>query len=265
MHVQPLCRQEVPERLTYFEVYVGNVDFPTITSIGNPVCGIYEAPTKSVFTFDCSPQPMAGQYVTVHLRAQAQLPPGTSPVRDGYLTVCEIQVFGYQAAYPPSPPPPPPIPSLLSQGKPVIQSSTYLDPSKFIYDASLAVDGKTDPVRPKVSAAACSDAHARVGDRRRGPSPWSPPPPMHCPACRYLQTGIARVRWPRISTPAIGCECGQGRQLSMAAARSQEGSALAFQASAHTTQHALPPSPPLPLAAGKWTCRAPTSSPKSCS
>ena len=186
MHVQPLCRQEVPERLTYFEVYVGNVDFPTITSIGNPVCGIYEAPTKSVFTFDCSPQPMAGQYVTVHLRAQAQLPPGTSPVRDGYLTVCEIQVFGYQAAYPPSPPPPPPIPSLLSQGKPVIQSSTYLDPSKFIYDASLAVDGKTDPVRPKVSAAACSDAHARVGDRRRGPSPWSPPPPHALPCMQVF-------------------------------------------------------------------------------
>ena len=94
------CRGDaVPERLTYFEVRVG--DTPASTDpTANAVCASYDSPTQSVYTFACS-SPTPGRYLVVRLRPEySSLRPGS------VLTLCEVNAYGAL----PAPPPPSPIP-----------------------------------------------------------------------------------------------------------------------------------------------------------
>ena len=124
----------VPERLTYFEVRVGNVP-ARIDPLANPVCATYTVPALSVYTITCSP-PLVGNRVVVRLLPLRLLPADAPAARDGVLTICELQVFGFQALS--GDPAPLSLPLLASQGRPATQSAPFYDPPHL---ASRAVDG----------------------------------------------------------------------------------------------------------------------------
>ena len=124
----------VPERLTYFEVRVGNVE-ASFDPLANPVCATYTVPALSVYTITCSP-PLVGNRVVVRLLPLRLLPADAPAARDGVLTICELQVFGFQALS--GDPAPLSLPLLASQGRPATQSAQFYDPPHL---ASRAVDG----------------------------------------------------------------------------------------------------------------------------
>ena len=92
----------VPDRLTYFDVRVGDTAAST-SWVANAVCAAYTIPALSVYTLNCNP-PLVGRYVVVRLKAMCELPAGTSAVRDGWLGICELQAYGIPGSSPPPPP-----------------------------------------------------------------------------------------------------------------------------------------------------------------
>ena len=95
-HVRLSRRADYQARLTYFEIRVGNHGCCTGVYEDLAVCTTYTTPAQGEYTLTCD-QPRVGRFVMVRLKPQAELPPGTTPVRDGYLTVCELQVYGTPA------------------------------------------------------------------------------------------------------------------------------------------------------------------------
>ena len=164
---------------TNFDVRVGNT-YALIgssyagTVVADPVCASYATPSQSVVKLNCD-QPLLGRYVLVRRKPKSELPAGTS-TGGGTLTVCELQIYGFQIF--PSPPPPPSPPSLISKGKPATQSSTFTA-NGVSYDASLAVDGNTDQVRPRCRRMLGSTPATRGA----GGFPVHPPPRPHALPC----------------------------------------------------------------------------------
>ena len=86
------CRADAaPERLTYFEIRVGNTP-ATTNPTANALCASYDTPTKAIYSFACTTA-VTGRYLVVRLRPEyaAQRTSGS------YLTLCEVQAFGSPA------------------------------------------------------------------------------------------------------------------------------------------------------------------------
>ena len=89
-------QDNVAERLTYFEIRVGNTP-ASWDPTANAQCAMYDSPQQSIFTLTCT-TPLSGRYLVVRLR------PEYSAFRPGdFLTLCEVKAFGLV----PFPPPPP--------------------------------------------------------------------------------------------------------------------------------------------------------------
>ena len=96
------CRADLPGRLTYFEIRVGDVlADPTANPSANALCTSYDAPPESIYTLACSP-PVTGRYLYVRLRPEysAQRAALISPASGDTLTLCEVQAFGMVAPTP---------------------------------------------------------------------------------------------------------------------------------------------------------------------
>ena len=85
-----LRRQDYGERLTFFEIRVGNTPAATDPT-ANALCAWYTAPGQSVLEVTCTTT-LVGRYVSV------RLPPGyartTYDGEYGVLTLCEALVYG---------------------------------------------------------------------------------------------------------------------------------------------------------------------------
>ena len=91
-------QDNVAERLTYFEIRVGNTP-ASWDPTANAQCAMYDSPQQSIFTLTCT-TPLSGRYLVVRLR------PEYSAFRPGdFLTLCEVTAFGL-VQFPPPPLPP---------------------------------------------------------------------------------------------------------------------------------------------------------------
>ena len=90
-----LPRADLQDRLTYFEVRVGNTPAATSPSV-NAVCASYDSPTQSLYTLTCS-TPLVGRYLLVRLRRVIARV-------ENVLTLCEVKAYGTLPPPPPSPP-----------------------------------------------------------------------------------------------------------------------------------------------------------------
>ena len=84
------CRprlDNLPERLQYFDVRVGNTDAAKDPS-ANALCASYDTPYQAVYNLTCN-TPLMGRFVSVKLRLGS---PDTQPNSQRILTLCEVKV-----------------------------------------------------------------------------------------------------------------------------------------------------------------------------
>ena len=97
-------RDEYRDRLTFFNVYIGDTDAGT-HSIANALCTSYNESSADVSYLTCD-TPLVGRYVVVHLQPLCTLPASAPALRDGVLNLCEVEVYGEAAPATALPPPP---------------------------------------------------------------------------------------------------------------------------------------------------------------